>query len=312
MGWGSYLGKVPKIEWGAADIEYDRETFDGDVNARWDGDGWGIGEINTAPLLALGGGGKVGTFSVGSPTSGQPQLLVRRRTYYGLPAAEAIFASVLRKDTGIGGGETHLWIEVSGGPRVELDHVANGDGYGDWKRYDANGVSAGDGTAMVEMGAQVVSGTNFRDYYVDNVILGVHVESFGNALHFPGPLLGARAWPEPRPDHVRRRMHSGLEDGWPSFDGMMAGQSIGWPAVDGETAYGPVTGWDGAHGVAAFLTWARTGRVFRFWRDRDDPASTLYAYLVQPRSGRPDRTAVLTRGFQWQIRSADGAPITGY
>ncbi len=96
-----------------------------------------------------------------------------------------------------------------------------------------------------------------------------------------------KAYPQPRDGSETLQSPSGVEDAWTVGTDYVLEGAIGWiPQTD--SADPLATGWDGATGFAAFLTWARDKNLIRFYPDATDGAASIDCYLVEPARGAPD------------------------
>lgn len=137
--------------------------------------------------------------------------------------------------------------------------------------------------------------------------------SFANTLEFGYPLDQASSYPQPRQGSEFGQSPGGEEDSWVVATDELLSFVARWiPAATGTTPEGTtITGWDGATGFAAFLSWARAKNPFRFFPLRTS-ASYVTCYLMEPMQGGPQLDDQGTRQLPMVIRSSSDAPFTGY
>lgn len=132
---------------------------------------------------------------------------------------------------------------------------------------------------------------------------------FANTLTFDTPLDEAVTYATPRDGSRIAFSAAGVADAWDLGDDYHLEGVLRW--IPG-TAAGGLSGWDGATGVSAFLTWARKGNAFRWYPDAAG-ATYWLAYLVEPFEGGPELEPNGSRAVMIKLRSADGlTPFTGY
>lgn len=138
---------------------------------------------------------------------------------------------------------------------------------------------------------------------------------FANTLLAFGGLDMPGGYPEPRAGSEFVQAVSGVEDSWiVGTDQYLEGELRWIPRIDGTNPKGQsVTGWEGAAGVAAFLTWARAKNVFRFAPDAAALGTYWPMYLVEPMNGPPTfEKDSMSRRLKLRMRTSDGSTPSGY
>ncbi len=137
--------------------------------------------------------------------------------------------------------------------------------------------------------------------------------AFGNALEVE-VLDNAVAYPEPRDGSETDDAPSGTRNTWITGTSQILEGDLPYiPTNTGDNVNCPIqTGWDGAAGVAAFLTWARAGNAFRWIPDRTIPGTYQTCYLLEPMNGPPTLDTDGARRLHIKIRTTDDSPFTGY
>lgn len=127
--------------------------------------------------------------------------------------------------------------------------------------------------------------------------------SFTNTLDMKYPLDDWRAYSEARQGSEFIQTESGIEDAWIIGEDFVLEGSIRWIPTTGSVSQ---SGWDGATGWRAFLSWARAKNEFRFYPDKD--SGTYYtSYLVEPVNGSHELEMDGTRTVHIKIRNASGS-----
>jgi hypothetical protein len=137
--------------------------------------------------------------------------------------------------------------------------------------------------------------------------------SFANTWEFGYPMDAVLAYPVPRDGSEFAMSPSGEEDSWIADTDYFLDGLVRWiPIVNGTTPSGiTITGWDGATGVDAALTWLRAKNVGRFFPDRG--SGTYKTFTLQaPMAGKPAQEIDATRQIALIIRATDGSAFTGY
>jgi hypothetical protein len=134
-----------------------------------------------------------------------------------------------------------------------------------------------------------------------------------NTLEFGYPMDAAVSWPEPVEGSVLVAAPSGARDGWIVRDEPRLAGTVRWiPSANiTTTGYAPFTGWDGAAGWAAFLSYVRLGNSFAFFPDRT-LGTSITSYLVSPFQGEPGQGGDGTRALRLVIASSSSTEYTGY
>lgn len=136
-------------------------------------------------------------------------------------------------------------------------------------------------------------------------------DALEHTLHFGYSLDAAVSYPEPRQGSEWAMADSGVEDSWVTDDDEFLEADVGWiPQAD--TADPLATGWDGASGWRAFLSWARRKNTFRFVYDGTAMGVYVLSYLSAPMEGAPPLEDDGTRRLHLRLRSAGGNPYEGY
>lgn len=133
--------------------------------------------------------------------------------------------------------------------------------------------------------------------------------ALANVLNVGWFLDNVSAWPEPRAGSEQVEAPSGIEEAWTVGTNYFLQADLRWiPQTN--TASPLATGWDGAAGVGAFLSWAQDKNVFRFFPDATDGATHFDCYLSSPMSGAPspelDGTRTLTIKIKNTVAAFDG------
>lgn len=133
-----------------------------------------------------------------------------------------------------------------------------------------------------------------------------------NTLEFGWPLDAAVSYLEPVEGSTLVVAPSGVRDSWIVREEPRLAATARWiPTTDG-TGFGvPITGWDGATGWRAFLSFARTGQTFEFFPDRD-LVTSITSHLVSPFTGEPPQERSGERSIRIVIASADSTTYDGY
>lgn len=147
--------------------------------------------------------------------------------------------------------------------------------------------------------------TDFR-YKKPKILWGA---AFANTLSIGYRLDNVIAGPEPRAGSETAQAPSGVEDAWTIGTDYILEADIAFiPQTD--TASPLATGWDGATGFAAFLSWARDKNLIRFYPDKD-AGTFIDSYLVEPMAGQGQPETDATRRVRLRIRNAS-TPYDGY
>lgn len=134
--------------------------------------------------------------------------------------------------------------------------------------------------------------------------------ALANTLNVGYWLDNVSAGPEPRAGSEQVQTPSGIEEAWTVGTDYVLQADIAW--IPQTNVASPLaTGWDGATGVGAFLSWAQDKNVFRFFPDATDAATHFDCYLVAPMSGQPTPEADGSRRLTIKIRNA-AAAFDGY
>lgn len=152
------------------------------------------------------------------------------------------------------------------------------------------------------------------DYLAKRVRI-VWGDALDKTLNVGYPLDDPMSYPVPRDGFDSVQGTSGVEDAWVAGEDQYLEGTARWiPRDDGNTDEGnPATGWDGANGFAAFLSWARGKRVFRFYPDLVGAPLVYYSmYLREPMAEKPEFEDNWTRRVRLVMRTSDGAVVTGY
>lgn len=133
--------------------------------------------------------------------------------------------------------------------------------------------------------------------------------SFANTLSIGYALDNLSTWSEPREGSAWEQAPSGVEDAWLVGEDFLLEADVRWiPRED--TVSPAATGWDGATGVRAFLTWARDKNELRFYPDASG-GSYHTCYLVEPMTGAPAVEIDGTRTVRLRLRQSTAA-FDGY
>lgn len=137
--------------------------------------------------------------------------------------------------------------------------------------------------------------------------------SWANTWELGYPLDMVLAYPQPREGSEFVMAPSGEEDSWiAATDYFLAGLARWIPIANGTTPDGTtITGWDGAAGVAAALSWLRAKNVGKFYPARGSGTNKTII-LQSPMGGKPPQEADGKRQLSLILRATDAAPFTGY
>lgn len=137
--------------------------------------------------------------------------------------------------------------------------------------------------------------------------------SFENTLIFGLPLDNVISWERPIEGSSMSVAPSGERDGWiVGLEHVLEGDVRGIPTSDLTSPY-VATGWDGASGWRAFLTWAREGpKTFRFAPEKGSLGVFVPSYLVRPWDESPSIDSNGERRVRLEMVSADGSAYTGF
>lgn len=134
--------------------------------------------------------------------------------------------------------------------------------------------------------------------------------SLANTLNIGYWLDNVASWPEPRAGSEQVQAASGVEEAWTVATDFYLQADLAWvPQTD--VASPLATGWDGATGVHAWLTWAQDKNVFRFFPDATDGSTHFDCYLVDPMQGAPSPEPDGSRRLTIKIRQS-AAAFDGY
>lgn len=174
---------------------------------------------------------------------------------------------------------------------------------------DGAGNLTGDGSGSVNHVTGAYSVT-FNAAPANGTSVTAAYSYFPSTLQLGYPLDNATAYPEPREGSEWVQASSGEEDSWLLGDEQLVEGLARWiPSAD--TADPVATGWDGAAGWAAFLSWARAKNVFRFFPDAA-VASYHSCTLVEPLQGPPALEEDGSRQVLLRLRDTGGVAFTGY
>lgn len=133
--------------------------------------------------------------------------------------------------------------------------------------------------------------------------------SFVNTLNIAYPLDDWRSYSTFREGTEFALSYSGIEDAWVTGEDYVLEGTVRWiPTSNTTTPLG--TGWDGATGWQAFLSWARQKNEFRVFPDKDS-GTYFTSYLVEPLDGKHDLEPDGTRSVRVKFRNASGS-FVGY
>lgn len=137
--------------------------------------------------------------------------------------------------------------------------------------------------------------------------------AFANTWELGYPMDQVTAWEEPRKDSEFAMAPSGEEDSWIiATDYLLAGLARWIPISNGTTPDGTtITGWDGATGVAAALSWLQAKNTGRFYPLRT--SGTYKTFIIrEPMEGKPGQEIDGKRQLSLILRATDAAAFTGY
>jgi hypothetical protein len=139
--------------------------------------------------------------------------------------------------------------------------------------------------------------------------------AFANTLNLGDGLDQTNAYPILRAGGEQTQYRSGVEDAWDAgTDQMFTGVARWVPRDNGSTGFGnAITGWNGATGFAAFLSWARLKNVVRFYPDPVGTPALFYpCYLVEPMADPPELEDDFSRRVRLLLRTSDGSIVDGF
>lgn len=216
--------------------------------------------------------------------------------------------SVTGESLGTGDGVATTFSGTLAQPQVQTGSLAITAG-GQSVTDDGAGSLTGSGSGTINYVTGAYSVT-FNAAPGTGVAVTAAYKYLRNTLSFGYPLDSAVSYPEPREGSEWAQAPSGVEDAWDGgADELLEGDARWIPTVN--TTDPVATGWDGAAGWAAFLTWARKKNALRLYPDRDS-ASFVDCYLVEPMQGAPSTEDDGSRALRLKLRSTDGSAFTGY
>lgn len=134
--------------------------------------------------------------------------------------------------------------------------------------------------------------------------------SFANTVNIGYPLDNWASYSSAFDGSQFLQVESGTEDAWVINTNYILEGDIRWIPTSDLT--NPTrTGWDGTTGVRAFLEWARLKNQFRWYPNKDDNATYVTSYLVEPINGAHALEPDGTRTIRIVMRNSS-TPYNGY
>ena len=137
--------------------------------------------------------------------------------------------------------------------------------------------------------------------------------AWANTWEFGYAMDSVLSYEQPREGAEFALSPSGEEDSWIAAIDYFLNGLVRWiPIANGTTPAGiTITGWDGATGVAAALSWLQAKNVGKFYPDRDSGTNKTFT-LQSPMGGKPAQEVDGTRQLSILIRATDAAAFTGF